>query len=48
MFFDVESESEIHFSLSEPETLDNPGKNSGLSRVFGTGRRKWKLNFDFT
>ena len=26
VFFNVESESEIHFRHSEPETLDNPEK----------------------
>ena len=40
VFFYVESESEIHFRRSEPETLDNPEKKtktSGLSGGFGPG-----------
>ena len=39
VFFTVESESEIQFRCSEPETLDNPGnpKASGLSRISDKG-----------
>ena len=39
VFFNVESESEIHFRRLEPETLSNPDKpkSSGLSEVSGAG-----------
>ena len=48
VFFNVNSESETHFRRSEPETLDNPEKNSGLSGVSGAGWRKRTLNLDST
>ena len=43
VFFDLESESEIHFRQPEPENLNNPEKTKifGLSGVSGAGWRKY-------